>query len=152
MKRPMPAPKPTTHQSRSPLGSEERRIKVERITDGVRGGLGAHLPCGQASEGELEAQLTLVMARGTGGLGDLWWRRVRGRDAPGTAGGTPALLNTATNSPDFAALAFWADHWRVGFAAPCFLEFREIGEWADYAILGDGMGIALHHQTLEIGR
>src|ERR1039458_3942122 len=36
MKRPMPAQKPTTHQSRSPLGCEERRIRVERITDGPR--------------------------------------------------------------------------------------------------------------------
>ena len=97
----------------------------------VRGRLGAHLPCGQAIEGKVEAQLTLVMARGTGFLGDLWWRRLRGRDAPGTAGGTPALLNTATNSPDFAALAFWADHWRVGFATPGFLKFWEIGERAD---------------------
>src|ERR1039457_4807607 len=103
MKRPMPAQKPTTHQRRSPRGSEERRIRVARVTDGVRGRLGAHLPCGQASEGKVEAQLTLVMARGTGGLVDLWWRRLRGRDAPGTAGGTPAL-------PDFAAFGFWADH------------------------------------------
>ena len=55
------------------------------------------------------------------------------------------------DSPDVAALVFWADHCGVGFATPGFLELWKIGERTDNAVLGDGMGIALHHEALGFG-
>src|SRR5580692_5466567 len=67
MKSPMPAQKPTTHQSRNALGFGERRIKesinknAEKITCGSPRA-GWHTPPSvQASETQRQMQLTLVI-------------------------------------------------------------------------------------------
>src|SRR5580698_7253651 len=53
--------------------------------------------------------------------------------------------------PHVAAFSIGADHGSVGFAAPCGLKLRQIGERADDAVFCDGMGVALHHQALGFG-
>src|ERR1700730_4605355 len=148
----MPAQKPSTQKIRSPLGSDERRIRVEGIIDeGREAGWHTSLTtirlANRASAGQQETvdALTLVM-RGTPQRYAIRMKLVWGRAH------SPVPRSAATRlSPHVAALAFRANHGSIGFAGPRLLKLREIGKRADDAVLCDGMGIALHHQALRVG-
>src|ERR1051326_9149729 len=51
--------------------------------------------------------------------------------------------------PNSAAVSFRMDHCGTVFAAECLLEFRQVRERTNHAILADWVRIALHHGALR---
>src|SRR6185503_10597742 len=59
-------------------------------------------------------------------------------------------ITRIARSPDLAPFPGGTDHRRRRRAGERLLELAQVGERADHAVLADGVGVGLHHQSLRL--